>query len=238
MVSSWTATAYQISDLARREAEILRTGPLVRRSANVSRTGQPALAVSRLLPRNSGKYHIPITELPLPAIPAKIEGHSGCRLPINLRSFLAEQLGCHAEADDQTILGLAERADQPTLNKLARAIRRYSTARAREAWMECRVPVTKFVEARQRRSAAVLCLRCVRVDFAGATLHQHHGSGCVPISLTGVDRDELSAGLIPQNIQRLVEEFRALRAAFGLPHFDLDCYLRGDHLTLMWRPLP
>jgi hypothetical protein len=43
---------------------------------------------------------------------------------------------------------------------------------------------------------------------------------------------------IPEKIQRLVEEFRVLRSAFGLPHFDLDCYVRGEQLTLMWRPLP
>jgi hypothetical protein len=213
----------------------------VRRSANVSRAGQPALSVSRLLPKAPGRHHFPITNLPVPAISPKIEDRSGCRLPINLRSFLATQLGCHAEADDQTILGLAEHADQATLNKLARAIRRYSTARAREAWVECRVPVTKFADAHERRAAAVLCLRCARVDFAGSLSHQHQGSGCVPISLTGSDSANASSDYhrgIPEKIQRLVEEFRALRAAFGLPHFDLDCYLRGDHLTLMWRPLP
>jgi hypothetical protein len=171
----------------------------------------------------------------------RVEIRSGCRLPINLRSFLAEQLGCRSEADDETILGFAARADQPTLNKLARAIRRYSTARAREAWAECRVPVAKIAQARQQRLPVVLCLRCVRLDVGGDASREHQGSGCVPITLTRAEAFESTdhePGPIPEQIQRLVEEFRALRAAFGLSHFDLDCYVRGDQLTLMWRPLP
>jgi hypothetical protein len=39
----------------------------------------------------------------------------GCRLPINLRNFLAEQLGTAPEADGQTIVDLAANADEATL---------------------------------------------------------------------------------------------------------------------------
>jgi len=160
-------------------------------------------------------------------------------LPINLRSFLAEQLGCRGEPDDETILSLAAHADEITLNKLARAIRRYSTERAREAWTQCSVAVARFADAARRKLTVVLCLRCVCVNFGEAAAGEHEGSRCVPISLTRVEGilDD-SAAAVAEQIQRRVEEFRALRAAFGLPHFNLDCYIRGEQLTLMWRPLP
>ncbi len=213
----------------------------MRRGANVSRAGQPLPPISRILPRAFGKHHLSLTVVPLLSIAPKVEIRSRCRLPINLRSFLAEQLGCQAEGSDETILSFAARADQLTLNKLARAIRRYSTLRARQAWAECNVAVAKFAHASQYQLPVVLCLRCVRVDFGAAASREHQGSGCVPITLVRAETSESTdntAGAIVEQIQRLVEEFRALRAAFGLPHFDLDCYVRGEQLTLMWRPLP
>ncbi len=194
-----------------------------------------------MLPRLFGKQSVPVTGFPLPAIKPKPGNRSGCRLPINLRSFLAAQLGCQPDASDETILTFAARADQLTLNKVARAIRRYSTARAHEAWAECSLPVTAFVEAQRHGRLAVLCLRCVRVDFGDGASREHQRNACVPITMAGTDASqcfEIATEEVPEKVQRLVEEFRALRTAFGLPHFDLDCYLRGDQLTLMWRPLP
>jgi hypothetical protein len=194
-----------------------------------------------MLPRVFGKQNFPSAGFPLPPISPKAEIRTACRLPINLRSFLAAQLGCKPGANDETILGFAARADQGTLNKLARAIRRYSTARAHEAWAECGLAVTAFVQAQQDGRLVVLCLRCVRVDFGAAASLEHQGNGCVPITLAANDTSrssEIGAEAVPEQVQHIVEEFRALRTAFGLPHFDLDCYLRGDQLTLMWRPLP
>ena len=194
-----------------------------------------------MLPRVFAKQQLSFSDFPLPPIVPKVGLRSSCRLPINLRSFLAGQLGCQPDASDDTVLSYAARADQFTLSKLARAIRRYSTARAHEAWAECRLAVTAFVQAHQDGHLAVLCLRCVRVDFGDAASRQHQRNGCVPITLTQTKAPKLTdiaAEDVPEKIQHLVEEFRALRIAFGLPHFDLDCYLRGDQLTLMWRPLP
>jgi len=195
----------------------------------------------RLLPRSFGKQNLALNPFSLQPLAPKAEAHSSCRLPINLRSFLAAQLGCKAEANDDIILSFAARADQSTLNKLARAIRRYSTARAREAWTECSLNVAVFVEAHQHCRPVVLCLRCVRFDFGNAALYEHRSNGCLPITLARMDPSDVggaAAEAVPDRIQHLVEEFRALRAAFGLPHFDLDCYVRGGQLTLMWRPLP
>ena len=219
----------------------MRTGPLVRRGANVSRTAESTAALPRMLPRVFSKQSLSLRDFPLPPVAPKSGLRSNCRLPINLRSFLAGQLGCQPGATDDAILSYAASADQPTLNKLARAIRRYSTARAHEAWAECSVSVKAFVHAHQQRVLAVLCLRCVRVDFGDAASSEHQHNRCVPIALTSKQSsppNDMAAEEVPEKIQHLVEEFRALRTAFGLPHFDLDCYLRGEQLTLMWRPLP
>jgi hypothetical protein len=219
----------------------LRTGPLVRRGANVSRTGQAAAPAPRMLPRVFSKQDISLAHFPLLPIKAKATTRSTCCLPINLRTFLAAQLGCRSAADDETILSFAAHADQFTLNKLARAIRRYSTARAHEAWAECSLPVAAFIKAYRDRQLAVLCLRCVRLDFGAAASGEHRHNGCVPITLVGGESSNggpAAATEVPEKIQHVVEEFRALRTAFGLSHFDLDCYVRGEQLTLMWRPLP
>lgn len=207
----------------------------------MSRTSQAAAAIPRMLPRVFGKQNLSLADFPLPPITTKAAGRSTCRLPINLRSFLAAQLGCQPEAGDDTILSFAARADRLTLNKLARAIRRYSTARAHEAWAECSLAVTAFVRAYQDGRVAVLCLRCVRVDFGETASREHQRNGCVPITLVGrhtSNGGKAASEEIPEKIQHLVEEFRALRTAFGLSHFDLDCYVRSEQLTLMWRPLP
>ena len=188
-----------------------------------------------------GKQNLSLADFPLPPIAPKAAARSACRLPINLRSFLAAQLGCQAGASDETILSFAAHADQSTLNKLARAIRRYSTARAHEAWAECGLAIAAFVQARRDRRAVVLCLRCVRVAFGDTVARAHQHNGCVAITLARTDTShvgDLTAEEVAEETQRLVEEFRALRTAFGLPHFDLDCYVRGEQLTLMWRPLP
>ena len=194
-----------------------------------------------MLPRILIKQEISLAHFPLLPIKTKPTTRSNCCLPINLRTFLATQLGCHSEADDETILSFAARADQLTLNKLARAIRRYSTARAHEAWAECSLPMAAFTKAYQDQRLAVLCLRCARLDFVATMSSDHQRNGCVPITLVrgGSLRDDLAgAEELPEKIQHVVEEFRALRTAFGLSHFDLDCYVRGEQLTLMWRPLP
>jgi hypothetical protein len=183
------------------------------------------------------RQEISLAHFPLLPIKAKATTRSNCCLPINLRTFLATQLGCHSEADDETILSFAARADQLTLNKLARAIRRYSTARAHEAWAECSLPMTAFAKAYQDQLLAVLCLRCARLDFVATMSSDHQRNGCVPITLVR-GGNLASAEELPERIQHVVEEFRALRTAFGLSHFDLDCYVRGEQLTLMWRPLP
>jgi len=229
----------------------LRNGPLVRRSAHVSRAAQ---AAPRRL-KSPGPYRsqckqISLTaDLCLPNSQPDAESscsHLECRLPINLRQFLAEQMGSVLQAEDDSLLKLAANADRATLSKLARAIRRYSTERAHEAWAECAVGLARFVCSDQSAGApAVLCLKCGCVDFDHACSQAHQAPGCLTLNLktapTGADKVNSPArteAAVANRLQRLIEEFRALRVAFGLPHFELDSYVKNHQVIFTWRPLP
>jgi hypothetical protein len=218
---------------------------MVRRGANVTRAAQVAPSPTRpaAFPRVFGKQSPP-ADFPVPA-PPLIESsclHVECKLPINLRKFLAEYMGQETTADDDTILDLAAHADEATLSKLARAIRRYSTARAHESWSQCSMPLASFGAAENRApETAALCLRCASVEFGQDAISGHQRPGCVAISLSLQDSAKsgrAKTAKISDRIQRSIEEFRALRIAFGLPHFDLDCYVSGSQMTFTWRPLP
>ncbi|MGH7916600.1 MAG: hypothetical protein ACREQE_03960, partial [Candidatus Binataceae bacterium] len=131
------------------------------------------------------------------------------------------------------------------LSKLARAIRRYSTERAHEAWIECAVALARFEEEARvsEPSHAVLCMRCVRVDFGNGEAHR--SPGCLAVTLATAfgagaepcEPHQYPAGITAARLQKVIEEFRALRVAFGLPHYELDCYLTNAQVTFTWRPL-
>ena len=103
----------------------------------------------------------------------------GSRLPINLRHFLAEQLGSSMRVEDDSIVALEPRSNEALMRELARAIRRFSTERAREAWCECAMGLDRlerefFAAPSDDRGPVVLCLRCscvgagVSISIAGA----------------------------------------------------------------------
>lgn len=229
----------------------MRNGPLVRRSAHVSRAAQ---AAPRRLKspgpfRSQSKQISFATDLSLSNPCPDTESscmHLECRLPINLRQFLAEQMGSVLQAGDDSLLKLAANADRATLSKLARAIRRYSTERAHEAWAECAVGLARFVRSKASadRKPAVLCLKCCCVDFDGAASQAHQAPGCLTLSLdTSALADKAGSparfeAAVANHLQRLIEEFRALRVAFGLPHFELDSYVKNHQVIFTWRPLP
>lgn len=168
--------------------------------------------------------------------------HLECRLPINLREFLAEQLGAVLDESDETMLKLAADAEEITLSKLARAIRRYSTNRAHESWEEASVPLTRFVKTgKAGLEEGALCLACVRVEFGEGALARHQTAGCVSLALgqasvAGASGSRAQVTVV-DGIRRLIEEFRRLRVAFGLPHFELDSYVRNNQVVFTWRPL-
>jgi len=168
--------------------------------------------------------------------------HLECRLPINLREFLVDQLGTVVDESGATMLNFATKAEEPTLSKLARAIRRYSTTRAHESWEECGIALARFDEYRDGPAEIALCLACVRIEFGEGALARHQGAGCVSLALNPVrawrtQSSEPYEISVADAFRQLIEEFRRLRAAFGLPHFELDSYVRNRQLIFTWRPL-
>jgi hypothetical protein len=53
----------------------------------------------------------------------------------------------------------------------------------------------------------------------------------------GGARSKGSRKLIAERLQTIIEQFRALRAAFHLPHYGLDCYVTNSRVTFTWSPL-
>jgi len=232
------------------EVVSLRTGPLVHRGAHVSRVVQGAPAVSRVsaAPKAETMGCASFTSFPKPRPEPIIEAsclHQKCRLPINLKEFLSEQFGSALNCDSDTILSLAANADQNTLSKLARAIRRYSTTRAHQDWAECCEGLTRFVQEARSGEGELrvgLCLKCSCLAF-GECLTDHRGRECLVVDLAPAclaaalaDGEETEDALADQ-LQRQVEEFRTLRSAFGLPHYELDLYSSGHKVTFTWHPL-
>jgi len=170
--------------------------------------------------------------------------HVEFRIPIDLRRYLAKQLAL--DCDDEALLNFAAHADGATLSKLARAIRRFSTERARTRWSECGVALATFekIPARADTARAILCLGCARIDFGEHAAEEHRGSECIVVDLsaaladdTGGTRSRGGHKPIAERLQTIIEQFRALRAAFHLPHYGLDCYVTNSRVTFTWSPL-
>ena len=228
----------------------MRTGPLVHRGAHVSRVlqGAPAVCRASSAPKPEPIGCVSFSNFPRPRPLPVIEAsclHQKCRLPINLREFLSRQFGSGINCDSDTILSLAANADQVTLSKLARAIRRYSTTRAHQSWSECSESLARFAQEAHSGNGklrAGLCLKCSCLGF-GARLGEHRQRECLVVDLgpacaAGMmeDREEAEDAIADQ-LQRQVEEFRTLRLAFGLPHYELDVYSSGRKANFTWHPL-
>lgn len=222
----------------------MRTGPLVERGVRAARPTQTSSAAPRFAQAASRSHKRINPSVPVNGVGKQRRTHLECRLPINLREFIADQLGAVLNQSDDAVLSLAEHADEATLSRLARAIRRYSTKRAQQSWQDCSIRLAEFVIPRDTASTPVaLCLRCARIEFGDDAVGCHNSSKCVTLNLSEA-RQHAEVPLateietaIATHLRRLIEEFRQLRAAFGLPHFKLDCYVHGDHVTFTWRPL-
>ncbi len=132
----------------------MRTGPLGRREAHISRfiegftTGFQRPAFIDPLGRERIFNHR--------ARPARLRSSTRnslsdspplnlkCALPINLREFLAGQFAApfaeEFRIDEDGVFTLGPGAGEDALSRVARAIRRYSTNRAHERWDECARP--------------------------------------------------------------------------------------------------
>jgi hypothetical protein len=211
----------------------VRNGPLVHRRANATRFAYGAPSPLERLqslsvfnnPRtfsNSGRS--------LPVEPAPFETQRlqlGSRLPINLRHFLAEQLGASMRIEDDSIVALEPRSNETLMRELARAIRRFSAERAREAWCECAMGLDRlerefFAAPSDDRGPVVLCLRCACVG--AGPLDQHCGARCIPVHLGAEVRAQQLEGkcvdgtLTPDALHRAVENFRLRRTESAQPH--------------------
>lgn len=229
----------------------MRNGPLVHRHAHVSRfaygTPTPLERLASLAPppaaprpfvRRARAQQVEPDQWEPPRLPL------GCKLPINLRQFLAQQLGSTARVEEDAIVALNQSSGETLMRELARAIRRFSAERAREAWNECAIGLNRlehefFGPNADERSPVVLCLRCS--VFGTGALEQHCGRNCVAVDLSSaVKAQQMERGLdapTPDAMHRAVENFRNSRTAAERPHYDLDCYVAGGQVVFTWRPL-
>jgi hypothetical protein len=229
----------------------VRNGPMVHRRAQVSRlkfgTPTPLERLASLAPlgtsRQFSRRVAPTSGEPSGWEPARI--NLGSSLPINLRQFLADHLGTGVRVEHDCIVALSSRSGESLMRDLARAIRRYSAQRSREAWADCAVGTERlehefFGPDADERCPVVLCLRCVA--FGTGALEQHCGPDCVAVDLSSAvhaQRIERGPDSHPADaMTRAVENFRNARKAALLPHHDLDCYTAGGQMIFTWRPLP
>ncbi|HUO03823.1 MAG TPA: hypothetical protein VMU16_01375 [Candidatus Binataceae bacterium] len=226
----------------------MRNGPLVYRRASATRftCGAPS-PLERLQSLSALGNSRPMPRRTRAVAAASVQSGSqrvelGSRLPINLRQFLTQQMGSSMRIEDDSIVALEPRSVDALMRELARAIRRFSAERAREAWCEC----TAGMDLLERefsgalaagRGPLALCLRCASVGSG-----RHCGDRCVQVPLDGEIRalhsDGGCAKFTSELLHRAVENFRRLRGTAGLPHFDLDCYVTNGQVVFTWRPLP
>lgn len=171
--------------------------------------------------------------------------HLGSRLPINLRRFLAEQLGPDLRVESDTLISLQPRSDEALIRELARAIRRFSAERARQVWSECAIGLARlknefFRAPAGERCPVMLCLRCACIG--AGPLDEHAGPNCLPVNLDSALKDfqkslSKDGDGIMDGILQAIENFRAAREASGLEHHDLDCFVSRHQIIFTWRPL-
>ena len=242
----------------------MRTGPLGRREAHISRfiegftTGflRPAfidpLGRERIFNHRSrpARLRNSTRNSSSDSPPLNLK----CALTINLREFLAEQFatpfaeGVGAEGlrdglriDEDGVFTLGPGAGEAALSRVARAIRRYSTERAHERWDECATALARLGDdlgrAAESGEQVVLCLGCAALETGADAVGRHRGAGCVAVELSAKpSRLEVSQGL-PEMLLRVIEGFRLGRAALGLCHYDLDCYVARGQVIFTWRPV-
>jgi hypothetical protein len=232
----------------------LRDGPSVRGSSKTSRansgTALRLLVSSRGLAtahthenRSPSGHNISVAG----ALPFQNLRFENC-LPINLRGFLKAELGARLYIDDSTIAPATGEYPEAFMRDLARAIRRFSFARAHESWVEVVIGRLALEDSlsRSRIGACqvVLCLRCAQLSIGPDALDDHRDPSCLLVALHGFascdyEQEQLPlASQLRRNLYREIGNFLVARQMQGLPHYDLDYYLRDNHYVFTWRPLP
>ena len=234
----------------------MRTGPFGRRDAHIARfiegsfcgfqrppCGEP-VERERLFrhgPRPAG-IRRPTRDQLSNSLPPEFKFN----LPINLREFLASQLDIPlSEAlriDEDGVFTLDGTAGEGALSRVARAIRRYSTQRAHERWEECASALASLADelewARGSGEQLVLCLGCATLELSSDAVARHRRRGCVAVELSATTSCliDQSQGLT-EMLRHVIEGFRLGRAALGLTHYDLDCYVARGQVIFTWRPV-
>lgn len=232
----------------------MREGPSVRGSSKTSRTVSATTLRLLVSSRGLATDHRPENRSPsahhasAPAsAPFQNLKFENC-LPINLRAFLSAELGPRLYIDDNTIAPAAGEMPESFMRDLARAIRRFSFARAHESWVEVVGGRLALEEAltRSRIGACqvALCLNCARLSIGADALGEHREASCLPVTLRGFascdyEPEQVAIGAqLRRNLYLEIASFRCARQLHGLPHYDLDYYMRDNHYVFTWRPLP
>jgi hypothetical protein len=122
-----------------------------------------------------------------------------------------------------------------SMREVARAIRHFAATRAREHWVECSLSLASLEAALAQAHSAgkppFICLQCV-VFVPPGDPQLHREPECIIAELGGSSPRHTA----PERVRRIIEKFRAHRAANALPHHDLDCYLAEDQMVFTWRP--
>lgn len=225
----------------------MRNGPLVHRNAQVSRAVQRAASpLERLAALSVLSDRRPTRAPTAGPVWESSRLYLGSRLPINLRHYLAEQLGPSMRVENDAIVTLEPRSGAILMRELARAIRRFSAERARQVWSECAIGLVRlrsefFLAPAAYRCPVILCLRCSCVG--AGPLDEHGGRNCLPVNLDTAIKDFAAhdcerPNAAPDAILQAIENFRMAREAAHLPHHDLDCFVSNGQLIFTWRPLP
>jgi hypothetical protein len=231
----------------------LRDGPSVRGSSKTSRANSGVALRLLVSSRGLVTAHTPETRSPAGhnisvagMLPFQNLRFENC-LPINLRGFLKAELGARLYIDDSTIAPAAGEYPDAFMRDLARAIRRFSFARAHESWVEVVIGRLTLEESLSRcrigACQVVLCLRCARLSIGRHVAEEHREPSCLVVPLHGFVSCDYEQEQAPQasqlrrNLYREIGNFLVARQMHGLPHYDLDYYLRDNHYVFTWRPL-
>lgn len=180
-------------------------------------------------------------------VPQSSRLYLGSTLPINLRRFLAVELGSSMRVENDTVVALRPWPGDALMRELARAIRRFSAERSRQAWSECAIGLERLKDEFFRapangRCPVVLCLRCACVG--AGPLDEHGGINCLPVNLDSAPdgfrsgENPGACGAVADALLQAIENFRMAREAASMPHYDLDFFVAGGQVVFTWRPLP
>jgi hypothetical protein len=230
----------------------LRDGPSVRGSSKTSRVDSGTALRLLVSSRGLATAHTPEIRSPS-GPPGYIGGSSAFQnlkfencLPINLRCFLASELGPRLCIDDSTIAPASGEFPEAFMRDLARAIRRFSFERAHESWVEVvtgRLALEEsLTRARIGACQVVLCVRCARISVGLGATTEHGDGSCLVVPMHGFASCDYAEEQVPlnsqlrRNLYHQIENFRRNRTAMGQPHYDLDYYLRDSQYVFTWRP--